>query len=311
MMDRMPLTTNPRQRPRSAARPAKATLTAYAFLAPVLVLMAVFAFWPVGFGTFIAFTRYNLIDPPQWVGLANFRDLFGEALFHDALKNSALYLLVVPVIQILAMMLAVLVNNQLPGIRFFRAAYYVPVVTTVSVVGVIWNLLYSADGGLMTLALNKLVHALQWADGPIGILTDDRIALFAVMFVTIWRGLGWYMVLYLAGLQAIPADIYEAAVLDGANAWHRFWKITLPLLRPTLLLCSLMSTLAAVKAFEEVQIMTDGGPAQSTYTVLFYAYRFGIQELKFGRALAASLVMSVFCIGLAWANFRYFRPRQT
>jgi putative chitobiose transport system permease protein len=289
----------------------QANLTAYLFLAPALLLLAVFAFWPVAFGSYIAFTRFNLIDPPQWVGLANFRALFGESLFREAMKNSALYLLVVPVIQVLAITLATLVNHQLPGIRLFRAAYYVPVVTTVSVVGVMWNLLYSPDGGLLTLALNKLVHWLQWADGPIGILTDDRVALFAVMFVTIWRGLGWYMVLYLAGLQAIPADIYEAALLDGANAWQRFWRITLPLLAPTVLLCSLMSTLAAVKAFEEVQIMTDGGPAQSTYTVLFYAYKFGIQELKFGRALAASLVMSAFCIVLARANFRYLKPRQS
>lgn len=286
------------------------TLTAYLFLAPAIVLLLVFSFWPVAFGSYIAFTKYNLIDPPQWVGLANFRDLFDEELFLTSMKNSALYLLVVPVIQVLAIVLAVLVNNQLPGIKFFRAAYYVPVVTAVSVVGVIWNFMYSADGGLMTTALNAVLRALHVIDEPIGILTDDRVALFAVMFVTIWRGLGWYMVLYLAGLQAIPADVYEAAMLDGANAWQRFWRITVPLLSPTILLCSLMSMLAAVKAFEEVQIMTDGGPAQSTYTVLFYAYKFGIQELKFGRALAASLVMSAFCIVLAWLNFRYLQPKQ-
>lgn len=286
------------------------TLTAYLFLAPAIVLLLVFSFWPVAFGSFIAFTKYNLIDPPQWVGLANFRDLFDEELFLNSMKNSALYLLVVPIIQVLAIVLAVLVNNQLPGIKFFRAAYYVPVVTAVSVVGVIWNFMYSADGGLMTTALNTVLRGLHLIDEPIGILTDDRVALFAVMFVTIWRGLGWYMVLYLAGLQAIPADVYEAAVLDGANAWQRFWRLTVPLLSPTILLCSLMSMLAAVKAFEEVQIMTDGGPAQATYTVLFYAYKFGIQELKFGRALAASLVMSAFCIVLAWLNFRYLQPKQ-
>ncbi|WP_374351042.1 carbohydrate ABC transporter permease [Chitinimonas sp.] len=292
------------------AQQAPTTRTAYLFLAPALILLAVFSFWPVGFGSFIAFTKFNLIDPPQWVGLANFHELFNEELFFLSLKNSALYLLVVPIIQILAIVLAVLVNNQLPGIKLFRAAYYVPVVTAVSVVGVIWNFMYSADGGALTVALNGVLKALRLIDEPIGILTDDRIALFAVMFITIWRGLGWYMVLYLAGLQAIPGDIYEAAVLDGANAWQRFWRITVPQLAPTILLCSLMSMLAAVKAFEEVQIMTDGGPAQSTYTVLFYAYKFGIQELKFGRALAASLVMSAFCIALAWLNFRFLQGKD-
>ncbi|MGR2660507.1 carbohydrate ABC transporter permease [Chromobacterium haemolyticum] len=283
----------------------KTTLQAYLFLAPALLLMLAFSFWPVGFGSFIAFTQYNLIDSPRWVGLDNFRELFADDLFLASLKNSAIYLLVVPVIQIVAMLLAVLVNNQLPAIKWFRAAYYLPVVTSVSVIGIIWNFMYTEDG-----VLNAALHWLRVVNEPVGWLNDDRIALFAVMFITVWRGLGWYMVLYLAGLQAVPADIYEAAQLDGANAWQRFWRITVPLLAPTILLCSMMSVLAAVKAFEEVQIMTKGGPMQSTYTALFYAYEFGIKSLNFGRALAASLVMSVFCVALAWLNFRYLQPRE-
>lgn len=284
----------------------KTTLQAYLFLAPALLLMLAFSFWPVGFGSFIAFTQYNLIDSPRWVGLDNFRELFADELFLASLKNSAVYLLVVPVIQVIAMLLAVLVNNQLPAIKWFRAAYYLPVVTSVSVIGIIWNFMYTEDG-----VLNAALHWLRLINEPVGWLNDDRIALFAVMFITVWRGLGWYMVLYLAGLQAVPADIYEAAQLDGANAWQRFWRITVPLLAPTILLCSVMSVLAAVKAFEEVQIMTKGGPMQSTYTALFYAYEFGIKSLNFGRALAASLVMSVFCVALAWLNFRYLQPRES
>ncbi|MDN3576793.1 sugar ABC transporter permease [Chitinimonas viridis] len=287
------------------AHSRKATLTAYLFLTPAMVLLLAFAFWPVGFGSYIAFTQYNLIDAPVWVGLENFRELFDDELFIGSLKNSALYLIVVPVIQVLAILLAVLVNNNLPGIKFFRAAYYLPVVTTVSVIGIIWNFMYNDDG-----ALNAILRWLHLINEPIGFLTDDRIALFAVMFVTIWRGLGWYMVLYLAGLQAISADVYEAATLDGANAWQKFWRITVPLLLPTILLCSIMSMLAAVKAFEEVQIMTQGGPFQSTYTALYYAYEFGIKSLNFGRALAASLVMSVICMLLAWLNFRYLQPKN-
>ncbi|MBV8656368.1 MAG: sugar ABC transporter permease [Burkholderiales bacterium] len=282
----------------------KSTLTAYLFLAPAILLLLVFSFWPVGFGTVVAFTDYNLIETPHWVGLQNFRDILADDLFIDSLKNSALYLLVVPVIQIVAMVLAVLVNNKLPGIKFYRAAYYLPVVTTVSVVGIIWNFMYTEDG-----ALNGVLRWLHLINAPVGFLSDDRIALFAVMFVTVWRGVGWYMVLYLAGLQAIPQDIYEAATLDGANLWQKFWRITVPLLMPTILLCSVMSVLAAVKAFEEVQIMTQGGPMESTFTSLFYAYQFGIKSLAYGRALAASLVVSVFCIGLAWLNFRYLQPK--
>ncbi|AAQ57940.1 carbohydrate ABC transporter permease [Chromobacterium violaceum] len=286
-------------------KPSKTTLQAYLFLTPALLLLAIFSFWPVGFGSFLAFTRYNLIDAPQWVGLDNFRELFGDELFLSALKNSALYLLVVPIIQLLAMLLAVLVNNNLPGIKLFRAAYYLPVVTSVSVIGIIWNFMYTEDG-----VLNAALRWLHLVNDPVGWLTDDHIALFAVMFITVWRGIGWYMVLYLAGLQAIPADVYEAAQLDGAGRWQRFWRITVPLLAPTILLCSVMSVLAAVKAFEEVQILTKGGPMQSTYTALYYAYEFGIKSLNFGRALAASLVMSAFCIALAWLNFRYLQPRD-
>ncbi|OWY38071.1 lactose ABC transporter permease [Xenophilus sp. AP218F] len=285
--------------------PRKTTLQAWLFLTPALLLLLVFSFWPVGFGSFLAFTRYNLIDAPAWVGLENFREIFGDELFLSALKNSALYLLVVPVIQVVAMLLAVLVNNNLPGIKLFRAAYYLPVVTSVSVIGIIWNFMYTEDG-----VLNAVLQYLHVLSGPVGWLNDDRIALFSVMFITVWRGLGWYMVLYLAGLQSIPGDVYEAAVLDGASPWQRFWKITVPLLAPTILLCSVMSVLAAVKAFEEVQIMTKGGPMQSTYTALFYAYEFGIKSLNFGKALAASLVMSVFCILLAWLNFRFLQPRE-
>ncbi|MBV8468154.1 MAG: sugar ABC transporter permease [Burkholderiales bacterium] len=281
-------------------------LTAYLFLAPAIVLLLVFSFWPVGFGSYIAFTKYNVIDRPEWVGLANFRDLLSDDLFLSSLENSALYLLVVPAIQVIALFLAVLVNNKLPGIKFFRAAYYLPVVTTVSVVGVIWNFMYTDDG-----ALNAVLRWLHLISEPIGFLTDDRIAIFAVMFITIWRGIGWYMVLYLAGLQGISQDIYEAAMLDGANAWQRFWRITVPMLAPTILLCSVMSVLAAVKAFEEVQVMTQGGPAQSTYTALYYAYDFGITQLDLGHALAASLIASGFCVVLAWLNFRYLQPRQS
>ncbi|QDQ26331.1 sugar ABC transporter permease [Chitinimonas arctica] len=286
------------------AKSRRSTLSAYLFLAPAIVLLLVFAFWPVGFGSYIAFTHYNVIEPPQWVGLDNFRELFADELFLSALRNSALYLLVVPAIQVLAILLAVLVNNNLPGIRFFRAAYYLPVVTTVSVIGVIWNFMYTDAG-----ALNATLRWLHLINEPIGFLSDDRIALFAVMFVTIWRGLGWYMVLYLAGLQSISAEVYEAAILDGANAWQRFWRITVPLLLPTILLCSIMSMLAATKAFEEVQIMTQGGPFQSTFTALYYAYEFGIKTLNFGRALAASLVVSSLCMALAWLNFRYLQPK--
>jgi len=278
---------------------------AWLFLAPALLLLALFTFWPVLWGGYLAFTEYKIITPPTWVGLQNFEDLFEDPVFFVSLKNSLLYLLIVPAIQLGAIVLAVLVNNSLPGIRLFRAAFYIPVVTSVSVVGIMWGWMYNEQG-----LVNAVLQALRVINEPIGWLSDDRIALFSLMLVTLWRGLGWYMVLYLAALQAIPNDIVEAAVLDGANRRQRFWRITIPMIMPTILLCTVLSTLSAMKVLEEVLIMTKGGPVSSTYTGLYYAYDQGIRAFNFPRALAASMVVSLFCIALAWLNFRFIRPRH-
>ncbi len=283
----------------------KQTLQAYLFLAPALVLFAVFSFWPVGYGSWLAFTDYSLIKPAHWVGLDNFRYIFNNDMFVTGLKNSLLFLIIVPVIQVGAIGLAVLVNNKLPGIKLFRAAFYVPVVTTISVVGIMWGFMFHEQG-----TLNYVLTQLRLVDKPVGWLSDDSIALFAVMFVTVWRGLGWYMVMYLAGLQGIPAEMQEAAILDGANRWQRFWKITVPMLRPTIMVCSIMSVLAALKAYQEVLVLTQGGPLNSTFTGLYYAYDQGLKHLKLPRGLAASFVVSVLCVAIMLLCFRYIKPKH-
>jgi len=292
-------------RNRASRARSRQTRLPWLFLAPALLLLGLFTFWPVLWGGYLAFTEYNFLTPPRWVGLANFEDLLDDPVFFISLKNSLLYLLIVPAIQLGAIVLAVLVNNALPGIKLFRAAFYVPVVTSVSVVGIMWGWMYNEQG-----LINAVLQWLHVINDPIGWLSDDRLALFSLMLVTLWRGLGWYMVLYLAALQAIPSDLEEAAVLDGASRWQRFWQITIPMIMPTILLCTVLSTLAAMKVLEEVLIMTKGGPVSSTYTGLYYAYDQGIRAFNFPRALAASLVVSVFCLAIAWLNFRFLRPRH-
>ena len=283
----------------------KQTLQAYLFLLPAIVLLLLFSFWPVGFGSFLAFTDFSLVKTTHWVGLDNFRYIFDNDMFLTGIKNSLLFLLIVPFIQVGAIFLAVLVNNQLPGIRFFRAAYYVPVVTTVSVVGIMWGFMFHEQG-----TLNYILMKLHAVNAPVGWLSDDAIAIFAIMFVTLWRGLGWYMVMYLAGLQSIPAEMQEAAILDGANSWQRFWKITVPMLYPTIMVCTIMSVLAALKAYQEVDVLTQGGPMNSTFTALYYAYDQGLKHLKLPRGLAASFVVSLFCIGIAMVCLRYLKPKH-
>lgn len=280
-------------------------LLAYAFLAPALILLAMFSFWPVIYGSYLTFTDFSLVRPVHWVGLDNFRYIFENDMFLTGLKNSLLFLLIVPFIQLGAITLAVLVNNQLPGIRFFRAAYYVPVVTTVAVVGIMWGFMFHEQG-----TLNYVLLKLHAIGGPVGWLSDDAVALFAVMFVSLWRGLGWYMVMYLAALQAIPAEMQEAAMLDGANLWQRFWKITVPMLYPTIMVCTIMSVLAALKAYQEVDVLTQGGPMNSTFTALYYAYDQGLKHLKLPRGLAASFVVSVCCMGIAVLCLRYIKPKH-
>lgn len=280
-------------------------LSAYLFLAPAILLIALFGFWPVLYGSYLSFTDYSLVRDTHFVGFANYRYIFANDMFLTGLKNSILFLLIVPVIQICAISLAVLVNHQMPGMRFFRAAYYVPVVTTVSVVGIMWGFMFHEQG-----ALNYVLLQLHAINAPIGWLSDDSIALFAIMFVSLWRGLGWYMVMYLAALQSIPSEMQEAAVLDGANAWQRFWKITVPMLMPTIMVCSIMSVLAALKAYQEVDVLTQGGPMNSTFTALYYAYDQGLKHLKLPRGLAASFVVSLVCMSIAILCLRYLKPRH-
>lgn len=199
------------------------TLVAYAFMLPFLILLVMFHTWPVIFGTYLAFTDYNIISPPKWVGLANFQALMHEDQFWSGLRNSLKYILVVPVIQVLSILVALLVNRPMKGIGFFRTVYYIPVVTSFAVVGLIWGWMYQQSG-----PVNTLLIALGLMKEDHGLLNNPATALIAVMFVTLWKGIGYYMVLYLAGLQSISPELEEAATIDGASRWQVFWNITLP-----------------------------------------------------------------------------------
>lgn len=290
------------------------TLLSYTFLAPALLLLAVFTFYPLIYGSYLGFTEYGGARfaqglAPKWVGLNNFRTLMGDPLFLTSLWNSLKYLLVVPVLQLASLAVAVLVSKELPGMAFFRAAFYVPVVTSVSLAAVMWEWVYNRNGTL-NWSLN-LLHMLP-KDSAFGWLNNPHTAFWAVMLVTFWRGFGYYMVLYLAGLQGIPTELEEAAVLDGASAWQRFWRVTVPMMRPTILLCTLLSTIAALRVLEEVLVLTGGGPLNSTYTALMYVYSKAFQGFNFdyGLASAAGLVIAAVALLLSVANFRLFRDAQ-
>lgn len=275
---------------------------AYLFLGPALLLLGVFTFYPVVFGAALSLFDYDVISPPRFVGLAHFRALWADRYLWLAFGNSLKFLIVVPVLQILSIGLAVSVNAPLRGIRWFRAAYYVPVITSMVVAGLVWRWLYEQDG-----LLNYLLTRVGVLTRPIAWLGQPDLALYAVMFVTLWKGLGYYMVIYLAGLQGIPPECEEAAITDGASRWQVFRHVTLPLLRPSILLASTISAIAALKVFEEVYVMTGGGPMFRTYTMFYYIFDKGFQQLELGYAAAVAVVLAAATLVLSAVNFRIFR----
>ncbi|NJR70785.1 MAG: sugar ABC transporter permease [Synechococcales cyanobacterium CRU_2_2] len=271
--------------------------TPYLFLAPALLVLTLTVFWPAIQAFYYSFTRYDLISEPEWIGLANFRRLWGDETFWKTLRNTIAYLVcVVPLLVSLPLALAILVNQKLRGMKGFRLAYYTPVVISMVVAGIAWRWLYAENGLLNQIAAGILGNgALAQKLLPIPWLTSPNLALFSVMAVTVWKGLGYYMVVYLAGLQGIAPDLYEAAAIDGSDGFAKHWDITLPLMRPYLLLVGIISSISATKVFEEVYIMTQGGPLSRSKTIVYYVYEqaFGQLEISYGCTIGLVLFLIV------------------
>jgi putative chitobiose transport system permease protein len=289
----------------SASNPsgaAQRSATAWAFLAPALLLLALSVLIPALLALGISFTRTGLDvgEPLQFTGLANARRLLADPMFRRVAITTGLYLLgVVPPIVAGSLTLAVLVNRALPGIHWFRGAFYTPVLVSLVVAAIAFRWLY-AENGLINGWLGAWLGA---GFTPIGFLTSPLLALPAVMLVTLWKGLGYYMVIFLAGLQGISADLYEAAALDGSEGWRRHLDITVPLLRPYITLVAVISAIGSTKVFEEVYLMTQGGPADSTRTIVYYVYDQAFSELEISYACTVGLAL--FLIVLLLSLIRY------
>jgi putative chitobiose transport system permease protein len=282
---------------------------AWVFLAPALLILGVFTFYPIFCGVALAFTEFSLLRhtaegqlvSPKFTGFGNFWRLWVDPYFWKALLNSLTYLAVVPVIQLAAIGLAVLVDKPFRGRNFFRTAFYIPVITSVVVIGITWRWVFRSDG-----LANFLLGLVGL--GPMEFLTSPDTALLSIMFVTLWQGLGYYMILYLAGLQTIPIDLEEAAVLDGAGPKEVFWHITIPMLKPTVALCSIISCISALKVFGEIFVMTpQGGPNQSTLTMVYYIYLKAFEDFDIGYSAAIALVLAGVVGIISWINVRFFK----
>jgi putative chitobiose transport system permease protein len=283
----------------------KQRLTPYLFLLPALIVLGLTVFWPALQAFYLSFTHYeyDLTQTPKWAGLANFRRLWADPVFWQTLRNTVLYLVgVVPILVIAPLGMAILVNRKLRGINWFRASFYVPVVISMVVAGIAWKFIYAENG-----LLNQVLKLIGFGQG-IPWLTSPSWAIFSVMVVTVWKGLGYYMVIYLAGLQSIPADLYEAAAIDGSDGYAKHWDITVPLMQPYLLLVAVISAISATKVFEEVYIMTQGGPRSSSKTVVYYLYEQAFQNLEISYACTIGLVLFLVILVLSILNLKLSRP---
>jgi len=302
----------------SPGQPGHSGRTAWLFLLPALLLLALSVLLPAVMALLMSFSRSGLDvgEPLQFVGLANFRRLLSDPMLLRVTATTLLYLVgVVPPIVAGSLALAVLVNRPLPGIGVVRAAFYTPVLVSLVVAAIAFRWLY-AENGLLNgwlAALLRSAGPLARGGGagfePIGFLTDPALALPAVMLVTFWKGLGYYMVIFLAGLQGIPTELYEAAALDGSTGLRRHLDITLPLLRPYITLVAVISAIGATKVFEEVFLMTQGGPADATRTLVYYVYDQAFSELEISYACTVGLALFLLVLLLSLLRFAFASER--
>lgn len=314
----------------------------YLFLAPALTMMGIFIFYPIVNVLALSTTDYNLAFQNNYVGFRNFEKLLtldfrelpeGQSLrsvipaghgelgrlrisnstyvlsarepdFWKALRNSFYYLVATPIIVMLSIIVAVIVNQPLRAIGFFRAGYYIPAITSVVAVGLMWRTLYQQDGVLNQFLLLLGLDRIGW-------LTRPEWVLPSVIIVTIWRGVGFYMVIFLAGLQSIPFELYEAAAIDGANRWQQHYYITIPGLRPSIAFVSVVSAISALRAFDEAYVIAgkQGGVLGSALTSVLYIYqRFDVREI--GYASAISVIFFVITLVFSLINLRLLENRN-
>jgi len=280
---------------------------AWLFSAPAILLLVIFLIVPFLMAIGLSFTDQRLIPnpnlPTRFIGFRNFvRLVADEAFLRGLLNNFYFVAVVVPVQTSLALLLAILVNQKLKGMNVFRTIYFSPVVTTMVVVAIIWTFLYNPGEGL----INEFIQTITFgALGPYDWLQNTRLVFPAIMLLSIWQGVGFQMVIYLAGLQEIPDSLYEAADVDGANRLQQFLNVTLPQLRNTTIFVVLATTILAFKLFTQVEVMTKGGPQNASMTTIVHAVHQGWGQLKVGYAAAISIVFFLIVLGISLLQ-RYF-----
>jgi ABC-type sugar transport system permease subunit len=275
--------------------------TGLLFFAPALVLLAAFVIAPIFVAVFVSFTKYTILSPPSFVGLANYARVFTMPSFANSVQVTAIYVFArVAVLIAFALFIGTVINQRISLSGFFTGVYFIPYVFPIAVVSVVWKLLYRPFGLIEQLTLPLGI-------GPISWLTTGDYALTAITISTVWSAVGYYAIIVLAGLQTIPKDVLEASVIDGAGVFRRFLHVVLPLLKPTLFYMVVVGVINSIRGFPPFLVMTGGGPGEATRVVGLIIYEFGFARLRMGVASAMSVVVLAIILIFTLVQMRFYR----
>jgi putative chitobiose transport system permease protein len=281
--------------------------TPYLFLLPALALIGVFVVYPILAVVYYSFTDFDIITPPEPVGLENYQRLIADDTFWLALTHSFVYLLVTPIIIALSVGLAIIVNRRLRGIHVYRALYFIPAISGSIAIGLSWRWLFDRTGFVNSVLLSwgAIEEPIQW-------LATPSLVLPLAMLLTTWAGIGYYSVIFLAGLQNVPEELYDAARIDGASDFQKHLHVSLPGIRPQIVFVAVISSLAALKVFDEIYVLTNrtGGILESGTTMVFYLWRQAFQLENAGYASAIAIVLLVVTLAFSVVNVRILERRS-
>lgn len=275
-------------------------IAGYSFLAPNIIGFLIFTFLPVFASLLLAFAKWDILTKPEFVGFQNFINLVQDKFFWQYFLNTLFFMLSIPLSMAVSLILALLMNNPIKGVVWFRTIYFLPVVSSMIAVALLWRWIYNPDFGL----LNSFLKDIGFRNPPQW-LSSTTWSKPAIMIMWIWKGAGYNMLLYLAALQGVPQQLYEAASIDGASSWQQFWNITFPMLSPTNFFIIIMSVIGGFQAFGEMYIMTGGGPAGSTTTIVYYIYNNAFQWFKMGYASAIAWFLFIIIFIVTLLQWKY------
>lgn len=280
---------------------AAETRWAWIFLSPCLAGLMIFTYLPVLASLGLSFSYWNLLGIPRFVGLENYQTVLGEPLFWKSFATTCTFVVISGFLEVaLALILAVWLNRAIRGQSFFRTAYFLPFITPMVSVALVWGWLYDPAYGMF----NWILQGLHLIHKPIPWLYDPDTALWAVMILRVWKDIGYNIVIFLAGLQAVPPSLYESASLDGATGWRTFWNVTLPMITPTLFFIGIMALINGFQAFDSVYLLTQGGPEHSTELLVYWMFKNAFEYYRIGPASAIAYVLFVVILVLTFGQWQ-------